>query len=513
MKAMVKSIILLLLCSIMLGSCITQTSRPSETITQNTATNASVTTNTPTTTKAPSTTAPATEPPVTEPPVTECVHNWSAWETEIEPSCKEEGSSKRTCYACKESETKSISMIDHEIGDWVYEETQKHRSCVMCKGETETKYYTYDKATEYRLDSEGYYIDKIRLYSSRDNKYVYSNAILTPAGKPSFVFSDLDEIVLFESGYAITKTKNMYIQPEADYIYEVVDRNGNIIVSTKDLDVSGLGLANKKDNALRFFREGFLFVYTQKESFNGTKYEVGIYNYDNGSWVVPLSENNPVISSGYACNVYEFESGISYAGENCLIIDISGPQYTHDQCIYNFSLNKVFYYDSEASSDWRVSYLIPELSFSNGVCYKMYDAYFYEFHTDGTLKKEKAITNNFIGAQSNFGFFKNNDDIIYMLLDSKLVTSTGNIVRNFESENINIANACHVGEGNWLVLIKNDQGSIYYSIIDITGSFLFEPEKTNAVYVSFNGYGISKNKYDNDPSGLHITIDINGKVQ
>lgn len=69
----------------------------------------------------------------------EITHAWGDWTVTSPASCTQEGSQKRTCTACGETETASLPMLEHTPGDWnVTKEAtctadgEKVRSCTVC---------------------------------------------------------------------------------------------------------------------------------------------------------------------------------------------------------------------------------------------------------------------------------------------------------------------------------------------------------------------------------------------
>lgn len=70
--------------------------------------------------------------------------------------------------------------------------------------------------------------------------------------------------------------------------------------------------------------------FTQKtNSYNGVMYKLGFLNY-RGEWVVPLSENHPILGiiKSNATAEY-FEKSLIYCGESILRFEVDGEYYLY----------------------------------------------------------------------------------------------------------------------------------------------------------------------------------------
>lgn len=69
-----------------------------------------------------------------------CNHEWSFWDTTVEPTCGETGEESRSCYYCSESQTRTVPATgDHLWDDWYVTKKPtikktgiKQRECIMC---------------------------------------------------------------------------------------------------------------------------------------------------------------------------------------------------------------------------------------------------------------------------------------------------------------------------------------------------------------------------------------------
>ena len=325
----------------------------------------------------------------------------------------------------------------------------------------------------FHADKSGHYDGST--YSASDRKWY--DAIFDRTGEATYVCSAGEEIFQYGNGYFISQKDDVYYLKKA---------NGKEITSSKKLNVSGFGLSYKYTDFSAFLADGYVLVFNAKESYNGTTYEVGILN-TAGEWVVPLSTGNPLLSSGMTPSIEEFTENLSYVGDGCICVSVRKNDYAYKHAIYNIESNKMLYYTMpDGGYGYNLDYMITEIEFKNGVSYDNYNTGMYEFHTDGSFKYYEYSPDN---ISAKYGFYVDEKGVIYSMgsdgWGTVLSSSKDGKLRDFkDDDNINITDISYSYSGEWLIVITNNEGTNYYTIVDHTGDFLFEPIKTTATYIT-----------------------------
>ncbi len=342
----------------------------------------------------------------------------------------------------------------------------------------------------YRADKAGYF--DISWYSSRGDW----DAITDIYGNEIYRFPEDgdEELVVYANGFFISKINDVY------YLKNV---KGEEIFSTESLGVSGFGFIDGYQEE-EFLADGYVLVYKINEAYNGTTYEIGILKTD-GTWAAPLSADNPIITCGIKLEAKTFKKELRYAGEGCIILPLTEydnpywkDEYRFDNCLYNINTNKILRYLDPPCSDYGFDYKISQIKFnSDGICYSPSGSTMYEFHTDGTFKKYAYIPED-VPVFETYGRYIAPDGKIYAMINDGwgvVLTSNEAKIKDYQDDdNVDIDNIDYIGNGKWLVDIKTNEGSHYYSIVDITGNFLFDPVKTDAGYVVYtNGASVKAN--------------------
>ena len=129
----------------------------------------------------------------------------------------------------------------------------------------------------------------------------------------------LGKISTYTTPHTQTTSKG-YTLFDLNGIYTIVNKNGKTIFSEDSLGVTGFVLPQYNtsyqwyEQSAKAFEDGYLMAYKITESFNGVKYEIGIVNTE-GKWVHQLSENHPIVTSGFKCSKTSISEEIYYAGD------------------------------------------------------------------------------------------------------------------------------------------------------------------------------------------------------
>ncbi len=362
---------------------------------------------------------------------------------------------------------------------------------------------TENLKAQYNADKSGHYLSYV--YNNTDKEFY--DAILDRTGKATYTCAKDETIDVYANGFFIS---HIYDADAGKQRYYLKNHTGKLIASTETLNVTGFGLVENYESHKNFLADGYVLVFNAKESYNGTTYEVGILG-TNGKWLVPLSSDNPLLSGGMTPSTTAFREKIQYVGDGCLCVEVKKDDYYPRHAVYNLKTNKMLYY-TMPNDGWpgNLDYMITEIEFKNGISYDTYGTSMYEFHADGTLNVYPYSADDISAA---YGFYVDEKGVIYSMgsdgWGTVLSSSATGKIRDFkDDDNINISEINYIGNGKWLIMITNNEKTNYYTIVDHTGNFLFEPIKTTESYVvTTSNIGIGENSV-----GHGIVIDSSGKV-
>ncbi len=356
------------------------------------------------------------------------------------------------------------------------------------------------------------------LYFSDDAGYAYmwytngtfsGYAIMDTTGKAVYLFEEDEKCCVYANGYFISK---------ADDVYYLKTVDGEVVTSSKELGVDGFGLCSNRTSYKKFLADGYVFAYKINEAYNGTTYEVGILGTD-GNWIVPISKNHALIAGGMECGEEEFQEELVYANEGCLLASVDDvPGYSYDTAVYNIASNEMIYY-STAESVGNMDYMLTQIEFNeDGISRRLYGERMYEYHIDGTFNTYIITPDEINGSWGNHGFYVDENGETYTLGGDGwglVLYTPDEIICDYQDDkNVDAVDAAYCGDGRWLMTIKSEAGGYYYTIIDYTGEFVFEPVKTAAQFVMLeNGVGVATdNDYGSQDTGRKIIIDLDGEV-
>lgn len=122
-------------------------------------------------------------------PIAATGHDFGDWITSTPAQCGTEGSSKRICNNCQESETKIIPALSHTKGAWILVDNKKLYPCIYCD---EILYSEQIKASEYLDISNGVLIG---LGTCEDLEVIVPSDVHT-VGEYAFEVQSITGIVL-----------------------------------------------------------------------------------------------------------------------------------------------------------------------------------------------------------------------------------------------------------------------------------------------------------------------------
>ena len=393
-------------------------------------------------------------------------HSYGDWTEDQAPTCTQPGIAIRRCTQCDQQEQKELPASGHQSGEWVSEADGEYLYCQICHQQLDYTAPVERLQDLYRADSAGYYDGRYR--SSEGSFY----AIFDTTGRVAYRFPSDEELHVYANGHFISQVGDIMYLKKAD---------GTTVFSTEELGATGFGMTYGYTHDIEFLTDGYVFVYQAEEAYDGVSYQIGIIGVD-GQWIVPLSDANPILTSGMRLDKEVFIEKMSYAGDGCLILPINTREHQYFHCIYHIGSNDVLYFES-GEKDTNMDYMISIAEFRDGVSYGTYQRSVYELHTDGSYAIYD-IGGKGITVFEKYGTYVTEDGtVITMISDGwnmVLVNNKAKVIRDFGDDNIDIIAATAVGNGTWLVYIENSEGTLYYSLIDTQGQFLFEPVKTTA---------------------------------
>lgn len=348
-----------------------------------------------------------------------------------------------------------------------------------------------------------YYADEAGYYSGfySEGLSSWTDVLFDSEREVYFIAEENEDIKMYANGYFLSELNN---------VLYVKDAEGNVIFSTESLGVSGFGMLQTSQRNRDFFRDGYVLVYNMKESISGVTYEMGVIN-TAGEWVVPLSSDNPLITSGFKCSSDAFEEKITYGYEGMLIVPVNSKEYDYDYYLYSIEDNQAYMIQPD-DSNRNIDYIVSYATFENGVCNDTYKKTAFQLNKDGTMHIYASIPED-IKLNESYGFCIDQAGNMIRLIDSSelsVVSSADGLVK--ELTNINLV-GCVTREDYWVVTAENSEGSVYYTAIGLDGSFLYEPVKTDAVFICLeDGSELKCKDKAGQPYGKKIVLDEEGNV-
>lgn len=423
-------------------------------------------------------------------------HVWGNWETATEPTCSEEGTSIRSC-SCGATVSQAIAKIDHTEGEWVVvskpTETvagKKALLCSVCGEQLDTETFTQSAEWTYLTDALGYCSG----YASVGGNY--RDVILDTYGEVFYATADGEEIEVYGNGYFIST------MDDVQYLKKV---DGTVVCSTQSLGITGFGLTANYDEYTQFLRDGYIFAYNIIETFADSTFQIGILDTD-GDWIVPLSEDHPILTSGaqYSEAIFNKHS-YEYAGEGILFVNANISGYSYDYLLYDIETDEIHRLTPNTSSA-NIDYMATIAAFEDGVFYGTYGKKMFKFSSDGSVTVTDAFPSN--TSKSGFGILVDDDGNYYTINDE-------GIYRNgvlHKSLDFTVTGAASVDDV-WLIFIKNPTGSYYYTYLTTDGEFYFDPVATTATYIcDVSGVGVSYSTSYVQDDGVKLIIDTDGTV-
>lgn len=227
--------------------------------------------------------------------------------------------------------------------------------------------------------------------------------------------------------------------------------------------------------------DGLILAIRVTESYSGVTYEFGTLN-TAGEWIEPISTRHPMLECGLEFDLQTpIEKQIVYAGEGIFLFKLGSKAYGETGLlsgIYDAYSNKAYPYDSRGWSSF--SMIEMGLRFKN-------DRAILLSHPSSFAPRLEVLTRNgfmdtSIELPSEMLDYEIdhrtaiNEDYFFTMTHNETCTlwnRDGKMIKNFEG--LSIWPYGTFVNGLAPAIIRNDLGTLYFTLLRTDGSFLFEP--------------------------------------
>lgn len=349
------------------------------------------------------------------------------------------------------------------------------------------------------------------LYSRRDLDSDWERLCVDSKGYISFIFDEKDDPFtnVYNNAFITERTD---IENGTGYtVSQLFQASTGNILYTADARESNY-IIRLKYSSRDIFEDGYIIVVNKEENYSAVTYQLGILGAD-GQWVVPMSKDHPILKQmGDQITLEGFED-LYYYGEDVLYFAVEKQHF-----FYNIKTNQVVAISSDLSEYDTRTVLRCAGPFVNGVCARGYG------FNNGVAKV--YATGKVVNLPQNFSdkyhegigamyFDVVNDRIIRMgytyhqdgisVFDSK-----GAVIKTLPQVDLVEVNGFN-DQGLAQLVMKNKDGTLYYTVVDITGTFLFEPIKMETGYM-VDVEGMTIDNGENNPPNTCTIVDRTGKV-
>ncbi len=234
--------------------------------------------------------------------------------------------------------------------------------------------------------------------------------------------------------------------PNDEKKINIVDQSGEVVYSYDDKEFK------KK---VELVSDGLLVITEQTDTYNSSKTVTGIYDIQSKKYILEPDEK-------YVNKIREF-------GDNMLLLNDDNTEF------FNTKTKKIVKYQKGVKREFKNGYSI-DTEFSG-------DIYIVVFDDAGNYKTIKPLFNSpNIKNHSNGMLFDSETRIENEHVTGtyvQLINLKNGTIKNLSDQFNLVEYAKFNSDGNALVLFQNQGGETYYTVIDINGNMLFNPEKRN----------------------------------
>ena len=179
-----------------------------------------------------------------------------------------------------------------------------------------------DYKSEFSADETGYYSTHV------NHEY---NAIKNKKNAVVYKFENGEELFAYRNGYFISKKDGVMYLKTAE---------GKEITNTVSLGVNGFGGLNSfgREEMKKLLADGYILAYKLDETSSDETYQIGVLKVD-GTWLVPLAADNPLLTCGNFVSEDYVKEGIKYAGEGILFVDLFSASTDGECVLYDINIS------------------------------------------------------------------------------------------------------------------------------------------------------------------------------
>lgn len=218
------------------------------------------------------------------------------------------------------------------------------------------------------------------------------------------------------------------------------------------------------------------------ESYMGVTYEFGMLN-TAGEWLAPLSASHPIVQSGFAFDPHTaWTQQISYAGEGVFLFKIAWNAANGHDCtdgLYDVYSNRAFPYRFHGISSMpaqNVRFVNDQavlMATGSAITPKLE-----VLRRDGSVHTLAEFPAKAVGYEVDRRLCISEDRFFTVHSNGwntlcALWTRQGELVRAFE--NLTIFPYGTFVDGRAPAILKNELGSLYFTLLNTDGTFAFEP--------------------------------------
>lgn len=258
--------------------------------------------------------------------------------------------------------------------------------------------------------------------------------------------------------------------------------DGRILYDSQEHDGAQIVIPDVRADMM--FRDGYLTVVQMTESYDGVSYQLGFLNAQ-GEWICEPSAHHPILGIiGEEASMEFFEEDLIYFGEGMLAFEGDDDIWRY----YNIPADTIV--EIQACDSLSAEDVYDEvdcgLLFRDGCSDPAYiknytgGTGFYLFHTDGRVEKLSVSLPDKMEMNDHWGeiYYDRGTGIAYFLYayssGLSLVDNQGNVIRQIDDVDLIDVNGFKE-DGTIQLVTENSEGTAYYTVMDITGQFLFEP--------------------------------------
>lgn len=228
--------------------------------------------------------------------------------------------------------------------------------------------------------------------------------------------------------------------------------------------------------------DGLILAARVTESYSGVTYELGTLN-TAGEWIEPISTRHPMLECGLELDLQTpIKEQIAYAGEGIFLFQLGSKAYGETGLlsgIYDAYSNKAYPYDSCGWSSFSMIEMGLRFKNDHAILLSSYNELI-KMTRNGSMDTLTELPNKMVDYEIDSRTAINEDYFFTLKYNATEKSYTcilwnrdGKMIKNFEG--LSIWPYGDFVDGLTPAIIRNDLGTLYFTLLRIDGSFLFEP--------------------------------------